>query len=224
MPDIKKDISQLLKLDETLIDINKENIYKYFKRYIIKKNILENNYMKIKNNFHKFVPECFINSISKWMLEDIEIGSHKEKDVHIMFIDISGFTEISEQLEPQKALQLLNIYFDWIVEISRSNWWYIDKFLWDWIMLVFDEKNSDNTLKTAIEIIDLVERINIANFENKINIWIGINSWRATLWTIGSKDRMDVTIIWDTVNTASRIENQTRVENQWILFSEKLLI
>ena len=57
MSNIKKDILQLLKLDESLININKDNIYKLFKRYIIKKNILENNYAKIKNNFQKFVPE-----------------------------------------------------------------------------------------------------------------------------------------------------------------------
>lgn len=216
-----KDISQLLKLDESLININNENIYRIFKRFIIKKNILENDYYKLKSNFNKFVPETFINSISKWILENIKIGSNIEKELHIMFIDISWFTTISENLTPNKSLKLLNIYFDWIVEISKENWWYIDKFLWDWIMLIFNEKKSDNVLKTAIEILKLVERINITNFENKINIWIGINSWRAILWTIGSKYRMDITVIWDSVNTASRIEDQTRVEKKWILFSEK---
>ena len=219
--DIKNDIYQLIKLDEWLININKDNIYKLFKRYIIKKNILENNYSKLKDNFKKIVPECLINSISRWILEDIKIGSSIEKELHIMFIDISGFTEISEKLEPQKTLQLLNMYFDWIVEIWRSNWWYIDKFLWDWIMLVFDNKFSDNAIKAAIEIKKLVEKINIVNFGNKINIWIWINSWKAILWTVWSKDRMDITIIWDTVNTASRIENQTRIEKEWILFSKK---
>ena len=221
LTDIKNDIYQLIKLDEWLININKNNIHKLFKRYIIKKNILENNYSKLKDNFKKFVPECLINSVSRWILEDIKIGSNTEKDVHIIFIDISGFTEISEKLEPQKALHLLNIYFDWIVEISQSNWWYIDKFLWDWVMLVFNDKASDNTIKTAIEIRDLVDKLNIVNFKNKINIWIWINSWKATLWTIWSKNRMDITIIWDTVNTASRIEKQTRIEKEWILFSEK---
>ena len=138
-----------------------------------------------------------------------------------MFIDISGFTNLSENITPNKSLLLLNIYFDWIVEISKKYWWYVDKFLWDWIMIIFEDKYSDGTLQTAIEIIDLVKKINIANFKHKIDIWIWINSWKATLWTIGSKDRMDITIIWDTVNTASRIENQTRIEKEWILFSEK---
>ncbi|MDQ7022944.1 MAG: adenylate/guanylate cyclase domain-containing protein [Candidatus Gracilibacteria bacterium] len=217
---IKKDILHLLKLDESLINLNKDNIYKLFKRHIIKNKILENNYLHLKNNFIKFIPETFINTVSKGILEDIKIGSNKEKDLHIMFIDISGFTEISEYLKPEKALQLLNIYFDGIVEISNSNGGYIDKFLGDGIMLVFDEKNSDNVLKTAIEIIELVNKINISNFKDKINIGIGINSGKAILGTIGSKNRMDITIIGDTVNTASRIENSTREEKEWILFSE----
>jgi len=214
------EINKLLKIN-TIINDNQNNIYKLFKRTCIQKNIIQNDYNKIEKNFKKFIPEEFIKNISKWIKEDINIGLSLEKKIHIMFIDISGFTEISESLSSEKSLLLLNIYFDWIVEISKNNWWYVDKFLWDWIMLVFDNKESDYILKTAIEIKDLVDKINIANFKHKINIWIWINSWKATLWTIWSKNRMDITIIWDNVNIASRIQNFTRYEKEWILFSKK---
>ncbi len=218
----QNEIDKLLKLDKNWTSWKKEDwIYKLFKRNYIKKNILEKDYLNLKMNFQKFIPDNFLKNISnKWLNEDIEIGLSKEKDLHIMFIDISGFTKISEELTPEKALFLLNIYFDWIVEISRKNWWHVDKFLWDWIMLVFDEQYSDKILQTAIEIRDLVWKINIANFKHKITIWIWINSWKATLWTIWSKDRMDITIIWDSVNIASRIEELTRNEKDWILFSQ----
>lgn len=214
-----KIISSLLNINKK--DINNNKIYKLFKRLFIKNNLLNQDYNALKENFEKFISKNALKDITKWINEKIHLWKSVEQELHIMFIDISGFTNLSENITPNKSLLLLNIYFDWIVEISKKYWWYVDKFLWDWIMIIFEDKYSDGTLQTAIEIIDLVKKINIANFKHKIDIWIWINSWKATLWTIGSKDRMDITIIWDTVNTASRIENQTRIEKEWILFSEK---
>ena len=137
-----------------------------------------------------------------------------------MFIDISGFTKISENINSDKALMLLNIYFDWIVEITKKNWWYVDKFLWDWIMIIFDCKNSDNILRTSVEIIKLINKINIGKYKNRISMWIGINSGKVILWTIWSRDRMDISIIWDTVNVASRLEQLTRENENWVIFSK----
>jgi len=201
---------------------NKESdLYKIFKRTYVSKNILENDIDRISNNFNKLIPHQFIESIWKWINEDINIWLSVKKYLHIMFIDISGFTEISEKIKPKKALTLLNIYFDGIVEITKKNWWYVDKFLWDWIMVIFDCKYSDNILKTAVEIINLINNINVWEFKNKINMWIWINSWEVILWTIWSKKRMDISIIWDTVNIASRLEYLTRENEDWIIFSKE---
>ena len=212
-------ISKLLKINEQ--ELNNEKIYKLFKRTYVQKNILDKDYKILKENFEKFIPKNFIKNISKWINEQIDLWIAIEQNLHIMFIDISGFTNISEHLTAQKALFLLNIYFDWIVEISKDNWWYVDKFLGDGIMLLFDSKNSDNVIKAAIEIRKLVNRINLANFKYKINVWIWINSWKVTLWTIWAKNRMDITAIWDPVNVAARLEHQTRIEQDWIIFSKE---
>jgi class 3 adenylate cyclase len=135
-----------------------------------------------------------------------------------MFLDIIWFTSIAEKLSPNKVLLLLNIYFDGIVEIVKSNWWYIDKFLWDWMMVIFEDKRSDNIIKTAIEIQEFMNKFKISNIWKKINIWIWINSGDVIMWTVGSSERMEITIIWDVVNTASKIEWLTR------LFGNKILI
>ena len=87
-------------------------------------------------------------------------------------------------------------------------------------MIVFDSKNSDDILKTAVEIIKLIKKINIGQYKNKINMWIWINSWEVILWTIWSKNRMDISIIWDVVNVASRLEHLTRENEDWIIFSK----
>ena len=196
------------------------DLYKIFKRTYIAKNILEKDIDEIRQNFNKLIPEQFIKGIWKWLWEELKIWLSVKKELHIMFIDISGFTKISENINSDKALMLLNIYFDWIVEITKKNWWYVDKFLWDWIMIIFDCKNSDNILRTSVEIIKLINKINIGKYKNRISMWIGINSGKVILWTIWSRDRMDISIIWDTVNVASRLEQLTRENENWVIFSK----
>ena len=87
-------------------------------------------------------------------------------------------------------------------------------------MLVFDCKNSDSAVKTAIEIRQFMDKINLSKLRKDITVWIWIHSWKAILWTIGSRHRMDITIIWDNVNIASRLEDMTRRLNDWIVISK----
>lgn len=219
-----KIINTLIGKDKSFFDTNEKvednNIYKLFKRLYIKKNIIETDYSNLKDNFRKFIPEKFLSEIWKKSSWRINIWNSVEKELHIMFVDISGFTKMSEDLSASNMLILLNIYFDAIVEIAKKNWWYVDKFLWDGIMLVFDTKESDPALKTAIEIREFMKKINVSKLREDITVGIGINSGKAILWTIGSRKRMDITIIWDNVNIASRLEDLTRKENDWIIFSQ----
>jgi len=136
-----------------------------------------------------------------------------------MFLDIVWFTSLSENIKPERALFLLNIYFDWIWEIIHKYWGYIDKFLWDWIMIIFDEEYSDNALLCSIEIQDFIKKFQISTIWKRINIGIWINSWEVIAWTIWTKKRMDATVIGDNVNTASRLEHLTRKYEDNIIIS-----
>jgi len=197
-----------------------EDTYKLFKNIYIKKNILIKDYNDLKSVFLKFVPESFLREVGEMWTDKISLWVSVKKYLNIMFLDIVGFSTISEKLTPDKALLLLNIYFDWIVEIINSNWWYIDKFLWDWIMIIFDNLKSDSVIKSAIEIQNFISKFQVSEVWKKISIGIGINSWDVILWTIWSRNRMEITIIWDAVNIASRIEWLTRTYKKNILISE----
>ncbi len=190
---------------------------------MINKNILKKDYIDLEKILFTFTSEYFLNEISEKGRDRLELGISIEKDMHVMFLDIIGFTTITEKLKPERALLLLNIYFDWIVEIIKKNNWFIDKFLWDWILAVFTNKNSDNSIKASIEIQEFIDNFRISEVWKKIYVWIWINSWKVILWTIWSKNRMEVTIIWDIVNTASRIEAFTRKIKNKIIISEKTL-
>ena len=128
-----------------------EDTYKLFKNMYIKKNLLAKDYEDLKSVFLKFIPEAFIDEVGKMWTDKISLGLSVKKHLNVMFLDIIWFTTITENLAPDKALLLLNMYFDWIVEIIKENWWYVDKFLWDGIMAIFDWYTSDSAIKTAIE-------------------------------------------------------------------------
>lgn len=197
-----------------------EDTYKLFKNMYIKKNLLTKDYNDLKSVFSKFVPESFIKELWQLWNDKISLWVSVKKHLNVMFLDIIGFSSITEELQPDKALLLLNVYFDWIVEIVNDNWWYIDKFLWDGIMVIFDNHHADSAIKSAIEIQNFIQKFQVSEIWKKIWVWIGINSWDVILWTIWSKNRMEITIIGDVVNTASRIEWMTRIYKDNIIISE----
>ena len=194
--------------------------FKLFKNMYIRKNLLAKDFMDLKNIFHKLVPESFINEIGKTGTEKISVGVSAKKYLNIMFLDIIWFTSITEEMPPDRALLLLNIYFDWIVEIIKDNWWYIDKFLWDGMMVIFEWNISDIAIKAAVEIQIFMKKIKLSEVWKKLSVWIWINSWDTILWTIWSRNRMEITVIWDVVNSASRIEMLSRVYEENIIISD----
>ncbi len=198
-----------------------EDTYKLFKNMYVSKNLIAKDYEDLKNVFIKFIPELFLKEIGHMWTDKISLGLSVKKQLNVMFLDIIWFTSMTEKLSPDKSLSLLNTYFEGIVDVIKRNWWYVDKFLWDGIMIVFDGEESDLAIKSAIEIQNFIKKFQISEIWKKISIWIWINSWEVILWTIWSSERMEITIIWDIVNTASRIEWLTRAFRNNILISDK---
>lgn len=210
--ELKNTLFQKMKYKEN------DEFYSLFKNFFIRKNIIKKDYKDLKDVFYKMVPEHFVNEVGENWIERIWLWISIKKNLNVMFLDIIWFTSIAEKLPQDRALLLLNIYFDWIVEIIKINWWYVDKFLWDWMMIVFEWEETDSIIKTSIEIQNFISKFQVSDIWKKINIWIWINSWEVILWTIWSKKRMEITLIWDVVNTASRLEWLSRI------FKEKIII
>lgn len=200
--------------------LENKNTNSLFNSLILNKNILKKDYSDLENILHKFTSEYFLKEIFKKGIDRLELGISMKKYVHVMFLDIIWFTTITEKTAPDRALLLLNIYFDWIVEIINKYWGFVDKFLWDWMLVIFPFRSSDNVLEASVEIQKYMKNFTISDIWKNISVWIWINSWVVIMWTIWSKNRMEVTIIWDTVNTTSRIENLTRKNKEKIIISE----
>jgi adenylate cyclase len=137
----------------------------------------------------------------------------EETTATILFCDIVGFTSISSRLSPAEVAFLLNFFFSQMTDIIFKYQGTLDKFIGDAIMAVFGapnkmEDHADRATKCAMEMQKKLQEINKDLLDDrKLAIRIGINSGAVVAGDIGSKKRMEYTVLGDTVNKASRIES-----------------
>lgn len=185
----------------------------------------------------EFIKEKFANKVSKEVMEEIVNDSTlelkgEEKEISIFFSDIRGFTTISENLKsPHKLIELLNLYMTPMTDIIIKNRGTVDKFIGDAIMAYWNapneiENHADFALKSAIEQIEVLKKIN-RNFKAKnlplLDIGIGLNAGLCIVGEMGAKHRSDYTCIGDSVNLASRLEGLNKKYKTNIIFSEYFL-
>ena len=141
-----------------------------------------------------------------------------------MFIDICGFTSLSENAQANTVVTVINSYFDVMVKEIMAVDGLIDKFIGDAIMAVFKgDYHLDRAIEASLAVrnkINSLPAIQGENNEYKPKVSIGINSGEMISGNIGSESlkRLDYTVIGDTVNTAARLQDAAK-ENQ-ILITE----
>jgi adenylate cyclase len=182
---------------------------------------------KIHNVFTKFVPQEIIEDlIEKKTVAEQLIG--QKRKVVILFSDIRSFTKISENNSAESVVGFLNRYFNCMVETIKQQGGTIDKFLGDAILAIFGapksyEDNEERAVKAALQMIENLKTIETGNLslpEGGFNIGIGVHSGEAIVGNIGSSDKLDYTVIGDTVNLASRLEGLTKNYGQRLIISE----
>jgi len=176
--------------------------------------IYENNKV-LKETFYKFVPSYFLDILNRKDIVNIKIGDNVEKKMSVFFADIRSFTEISENMTPEENMKFVNDFYNMInPEIINSNG-YIDKFIGDEVMALYPYK-PDDAMRSSITLLKKINNKEHPKVEEKlgdIRLGIGLHYGKVILGTIGDNKRMDVTVISDTVNTASRLENLTKFFN-----------
>ena len=178
------------------------------------------------HTFEKFVPRRFLDSIAKDGLESIMIGNAEEADLSVLFSDIREFTNLSENLSADDLLRFLNSYLTQMSNIIAQEKGFIDKFIGDAIMAVFDQKSSNNAVDAGIGMLRALLPFNKGRKKSgfdPIEIGIGINTGPAVIGTVGSSDRMDSTVIGDAVNLAARIEGLTKMYGCPLMITEGTL-
>ena len=146
--------------------------------------------------------------------ETPELGG-EPRDVSVLFADLSGFTATSEKMESDALTALVNRYLDRIDEVIQAHGGYVDKFIGDAVMAIFNAPaRIDNHAKASVdaahEILRVVEEEAVKDRRNGLpgfSIKVGISSGPATVGNVGSRKRLNYTVIGDTVNQAARFES-----------------
>ncbi|MEM7183358.1 MAG: adenylate/guanylate cyclase domain-containing protein [Spirochaetota bacterium] len=175
--------------------------------------------------FSFFVPKGFLQLLHKKSIKDVTLGNYSQGTMSILFCDIRSFTSLSETMSPEDNFRFLNSYLRYIAPVIENNEGLIDKFIGDAIMAIFPENTNhpDNALKAALDIqanLKIYNQYRQNSGYEPIEISIGVNTGPVILGTVGYAERMDTTVIGDSVNLASRLEHLTREYNVPLLVSE----
>jgi adenylate cyclase len=180
----------------------------------------------ITDVFGKYVSPVVIDNLIK-NPDLIKLGGEK-RNITIFFSDIRGFTTISERLNPEDLVQLLNGYLTEMTDIIRKNEGLVDKFMGDAIMAFWGAPldltdHAEVACSSSLEMMDKLRELQkkwkkegIPSFD----IGIGLNSGDAIVGNMGSSTRFDYTAIGDNVNLASRLEGLNKTYGTNIIISQ----
>ncbi|MFC4258885.1 adenylate/guanylate cyclase domain-containing protein [Marinobacter lacisalsi] len=147
---------------------------------------------------------------------DVRLETRRKK-LSVFFSDIKGFTDLSEEMEPEALTELLNNYFNEMSEVALKYGGTIDKFVGDSIMIFFGDPSSRGQKEDALACVSMAvdmrnhmkimrQRWRSQGIRTPLEIRMGISSGFVTVGNFGAENRMDYTIIGKEVNLASRLE------------------
>ena len=192
----------------------------------INKFILENiSKEKVKYAMGKYMSQDVMKRIVM-NIDNLGLGG-KKSTVTVLFSDIRGFTSMSETMSAEQVSEILNEYFTEMEPIVTKYNGIINKFIGDAVMAIFGEPIQDNNhpanaVKCGYEMLQKVKELQkkwVNEGKPKIDIGIGINTGEVFVGNIGSVNRMEYTVIGDTVNLASRLESYNKIYKTKMLIS-----
>lgn len=157
--------------------------------------------------FHleKFVSGGTLDAVKSSADSGVELGGVRRR-LTVFFSDIRGFTAFSEGVEPEVVVEMLNTFLREQARIVKEFRGDIDKYVGDELVAVFQgDEMVENAVRCAIKIQGEIERLRGEHPEWDISVGIGINTGDVVMGAMGSEDRMDYTILGDTVNVGARL-------------------
>ena len=171
----------------------------------------------------RFVPSAFLESLNHRDIARVVLGENVAKRMSVMFADLRGFTPLAERLEPRDVIELLNRYFAEMEQAIAGAGGFIDSFAGDEIKVLFDTE-PDAAVQGGIAMwraLDALNRRAAGLGQPELNMGVGVNSGPVVLGTVGARNRIQCSVIGDTVNLASRIEQLTKVYRARLLIAEQ---
>ena len=165
-------------------------------------------HLKEKLHMQKFVSPITRKMIKRYLFSNDQSVTSQHREVALLFSDVRDFSGFSQRHDPETVVKVINIYLDLQARIVEQHYGAVDKFMGDQVMAVFEGVNRNaNLINAAVEIQKAINNLNLQRKKRNqeiLTVGIGINIGDAVIGNIGSKDRMDYTVVGDVVNLASR--------------------
>ncbi|WP_127585169.1 CHASE2 domain-containing protein [Paenibacillus koleovorans] len=182
---------------------------------------------RVTGIFGRFVPKTVVDKMLT-SGDEVKLGGER-MDITLIFVDIRGFTTLSEKLEPEQVIAFLNEYLDVCTKAVFKFNGTLDKFIGDGVMAIFGapiryDNHTELAVRSALEMKKqsaILEQKLMEKLGFTVRFGIGINCGPAVVGNIGSEDlRLDYTAIGDTVNLSARLESNAKPGQ--ILISENV--
>ncbi len=174
---------------------------------------------KLKTAFSRYVSPELAEEITE-KPEMLKLGGER-KNITALFLDIENFTNLSEGLQPQEVVKVINVYFDALAQVIMAHGGSVDKYEGDAIMALFGAPVAmmDHAVKACTAALSIQARMQELNAQMgyKLKIRVGLATGDAIVGNMGSAQRFDYTAMGDTVNTASRLEGANKFYHTGIL-------
>jgi two-component system sensor histidine kinase ChiS len=179
----------------------------------------------ISASYSRFLPQEFLKYLGKSSILEVELGDQVDSEVTVLFADIRSYTTLSEKMTPKENFDFLNAYLKRIGPVFQKNKGFINQFYGDGLMALFVEDPED-ALQAASEMQQKIAEYNThrkSKGRSPLNVGIGMHTGALMLGIIGDQNRMDASVVSDSVNTASRMEGLTKYFGSQIILSENTL-
>ena len=219
------------KLAQEVLEVKNFNLENraHIKSHIHEIQTMDSAVKTMKNSlkaFKRYVPSVLVNQLIA-SGEDVTVGG-RDRELTLFFSDIAGFTDISESIPPKELMMQLSDYFDQVTQIIESEKGTLDKFIGDAVMAFWGAPiaNDDHAVMACRAALRCQKAIGALNdawlkagkypFQTRI----GLHSCYTVVGNMGSRQRLNYTVIGDGVNLASRLEGLNKIYQTSIIISK----
>jgi class 3 adenylate cyclase len=217
--------------DETELRMTIENARQFYELQQRNKQLVVELHHKVEEQertlklFMRYVPETVVEKALKDTAHSIFEG--EQKYITVLFCDIRGFTNMSEDLAPREVVAFLNDYYSIMTEVVKRHNGMVNQFVGDEVFAVFGvplatPNHEENAVYCALDMMDKLKLLNEKyrdQMKRDIQMGIGLNSGEVVAGNLGSEEKISYSVTGDTVNTGKRIESLTKDNPNSILAS-----
>jgi signal transduction histidine kinase/ActR/RegA family two-component response regulator len=170
----------------------------------------------------QFVPYPFLQLLGRDSITDVRLGDSVARPMSVLFANMRAFTRLTEQMSTAETFRFINEYLGLLAPAVGRHGGFVDKYIGDAIMAIFDE-GADAAVRAGLDMNLALDELNARRQragQAPIRIGVGVNTGELVLGTVGTAARMDTTVISEAVNVAARMQTLTRRYDTQLLVTE----